>query len=144
MSLDNVKFCEIKGFSKCWFLNYNVSAFPTGLMNEQNEYVVYEFGSFRVDTLKRQLFRDGAPVQLTSKAFDTLAMLLAHDGATVLKAELMNAIWPETAVEENNLTQQISALRKALGERAGEQSFIVTVKCSGYCFAAQVGRLQSD
>lgn len=113
-------------------------------MSEQNEYVVYEFGSFRVDTLRRQLFRDGTPVQLTSKAFDTFAMLLAHHGATVLKADLMDTIWPETAVEENNLTQQISALRKALGERAGEHKFIVTVPGRGYCFVASVQQLNAE
>ena len=107
-------------------------------MNEQNEFVAYEFGSFRVDTLKRQLLRDGEPLPLTSKAFDTLAILLEHHGATIAKADLMNAVWGDTAVEENNLTQQVSALRKAFGERAGDHKFIVTVPGRGYCFVAPI------
>ena len=64
----------------------------------------------------RQLLRDGAPIQLTAKAFDTLVVLVANHGLTVIKDELMDAVWGDTAVEENNLTQQISALRKALGQ----------------------------
>src|SRR5690242_17884531 len=91
---------------------YNDSAFGNRHMDEQNGYQVYEFGSFRVDPLKRQLFSNGIPVQLTSKAFDTLAVLLKNRAATVSKNDLMNAVWGDTAVEENNLTQQISALRK--------------------------------
>lgn len=107
-------------------------------MNEQSESFLYEFDTFRVDALKRQLLRDGAPVQLTSKAFETLLMLVRHRGATVSKDDLMNSIWSDTAVEENNLTQQISTLRKALGERVGEHRFIVTVPGRGYSFIAPV------
>jgi DNA-binding winged helix-turn-helix (wHTH) protein/TolB-like protein len=107
-------------------------------MNEQKMQVAYEFGSFRVDTLKRQLFRDGVPLPLTSKAFETLAILLANHGATVAKPDLMNSVWGDTAVEENNLTQQISALRKAFGERASDHKFIVTVPGRGYCFVAPI------
>jgi DNA-binding winged helix-turn-helix (wHTH) protein/TolB-like protein len=107
-------------------------------MDEQNGYVLYEFGPFRVDRLRRRLFREGAPVQLASKAFETLAVLLDNRGTTVSKFDLMNLVWGETAVEENNLTQQISTLRKALGERAGEHKFIVTVPGQGYCFVAAV------
>ena len=110
-------------------------------MNEQNECHGYEFGPFRVDTVTRQLFRDGVSLQLTSKAFDTLAVLLANQGATVLKNDLMNAVWDDTAVEENNLTQQISALRKVLGEGAREHKYIVTVNGRGYSFVAPVRQI---
>lgn len=105
-------------------------------MHEPNENVVYEFDGFRVDTTRRILLRDGVPVQLTAKAFDTLLFLIRNQGDTVTKAELMNAIWRDAAVEENNLTQQISALRRALGERPNDHRFIVTVPGRGYCFVA--------
>src|SRR4051794_15254208 len=113
-------------------------------MNEQNGFVAYEFGDFRADILKRQLRRDGVALQLTAKAFDTLAALIANHGVTLTKTELMNSVWGETAVEENNLTQQISTLRRALGERAGDHKFIVTVPGSGYCFVAPVRGIRAD
>jgi hypothetical protein len=66
---------------------------------------IYEFGDFRLDRGRRLLLRrDGAPVPLASKAFDTLAYLVEHPGTILDKDELMQAIWPDTAVEENNLT----------------------------------------
>ena len=101
-------------------------------MHEQIENAVYEFNGFRVDALRRQLFRDGVPVPLTSKSFDTLLFLIRNSGSTVTKTELMNAVWSDSAVEENNLTQQISALRRALGERPRDHRFIVTVPGRGY------------
>jgi len=104
---------------------------------------VYEFGEFRVELRKRQLFRNGQAVQLTAKAFDTLAALITDRGEIVSKFTLMETVWPETAVEENNLTQQISALRKAFGERAGDHKFIVTVPGRGYCFVAEVSESNS-
>jgi DNA-binding winged helix-turn-helix (wHTH) protein len=107
-------------------------------MDEQSEYIVYEFGSFRADVLKRRLYVDGKPLPLTPKAFDTLLMLIRHRGAVVSKTDLINSIWADTAVEENNLTQQISALRKALGESPGDHRFIVTVPSRGYSFIAPV------
>jgi serine/threonine-protein kinase len=113
-------------------------------MDEHNDRVSYEFGPFRVDRLKRQVFRDGAPVQLTSRAFDTLTALLENCGSTVSKADLMNTVWGETAVEENNLTQQISALRKVFGERAGDHRFIVTVPGRGYCFVAALREIPAE
>ena len=113
-------------------------------MNEPAGNIVYEFGDFRVDLRKRQLCKNEDQVALTAKAFDTLAALLAADGKTLSKAKLMDAVWPETAVEENNLTQQISALRKAVGERAGDHKFIVTVPGRGYCFVANVRKIESE
>ncbi len=107
-------------------------------MHEPNENVVYEFDGFRVDATRRQLIRDGLPVQVTAKAFDTLLFLIRNQGLTLTKAELMNAVWRDAAVEENNLTQQISALRRVLGERPNDHRFIVTVPGRGYCFVAAI------
>ena len=107
-------------------------------MREQNENIVYEFEDFKVDVLRRQLVRLGTALPLTSKSFDTLLFLIRHRGSTVSKSELMNAIWTDTAVEENNLTQQISALRRIFGERRDDHRFIVTVPGKGYTFVADV------
>lgn len=80
----------------------------------------------------------GKCVALTAKAFETLCVLIRHRSRTVSKRDLMDEVWGETAVEENNLTQQISALRKALGERPDDHRFIVTVPGRGYSFVATV------
>lgn len=98
----------------------------------------YDFESFRIDTSKRQLLRDGKVLPLTSKAFAALLVLVQRRGKTVTKEELMNAVWFDTAVEENNLTQQISTLRKALGEQARAPQFIITIPGQGYSFIAPV------
>ena len=82
---------------------------------------VYEFAGFRLDADKRLLLqRDGAAVGLTPKAYETLAYLVEHSGAVIEKEQMIRAIWPDTAVEENNLTQNISLLRRVLGEGRGE------------------------
>jgi DNA-binding winged helix-turn-helix (wHTH) protein len=80
----------------------------------------YEFDRFRLDTVKRVLLREGEPVPLTPKAFDTLLALVQNSGRVLEKDELMQTLWPDTIVEKNNLTQNISALRKALGESPTE------------------------
>jgi eukaryotic-like serine/threonine-protein kinase len=98
----------------------------------------YEFGPFRVDTVKRRLLREGQPVPLTPKAFDTLIVLLEHRGQALEKDVLIEAVWPETAVEENNLTQNIYALRKALGDSHNESRYILTLPGWGYRFVADV------
>jgi DNA-binding winged helix-turn-helix (wHTH) protein/TolB-like protein len=100
--------------------------------------VVYEFAGFCVDTVRRRLLCGGAPISVTSKAFDTLLLLIERRGTTVTKSELMNSVWPDAVVEENNLTQQISTLRRVLGERPNDHRFIVTVPGRGYCFVAEV------
>jgi len=112
-------------------------------MPEHDDSVMYQFGGFSVDGVRRRLLREGAPVQVTSKALDTLLYLIEHSGETVTKAELMNAVWHDTAVEENNLTQQISALRRIFGERPNDHRFIVTVPGRGYCFVAEIERQKS-
>src|SRR5258708_17869784 len=98
----------------------------------------YEFGAFCVDGRKRLLARDGTPVALTPKAFDTLLHLVQHSGTALGKEEMMRAIWPDTAVEENNLNQNISILRRALGDGRRERRYIATVPGRGYQFVAEV------
>lgn len=112
-------------------------------MSQQSERL-YEFGPFRVHAVKRVLLRDGEVVPLTSKVFETLLMLVEHSGEILEKDEMMSALWRDTIVEENNLTQHISTLRKALGERANEHRFVVTVPGRGYSFVAQVKELRED
>lgn len=106
-------------------------------MHHQSE-SIYEFGAFRVDSLKRVLLREGEMVALTSKSLDALLVLVQNRGLVVSKDDLMKTLWPDTIVEENNLTQQIAMLRKALGERAKEHRYIVTVPGRGYSFVAEV------
>jgi DNA-binding winged helix-turn-helix (wHTH) protein/TolB-like protein/tetratricopeptide (TPR) repeat protein len=97
-----------------------------------------DFGPFRVDTAKGVLLRAGQPVALSPKAFDTLLRLLEEPGQVVTKAELMESVWPDAIVEENNLTQSVSALRKALGDANGEPQIVLTVPKRGYRFVAEV------
>lgn len=100
---------------------------------------VYEFSGFCLDADRRVLLdRGGAPVALTPKAYETLAYLVEHSGAVLNKEQIIRAIWLDTAVEENNLTQNISLLRRVLGEKRGEHRFIVTVPGRGYHFVAPV------
>jgi TolB-like protein/DNA-binding winged helix-turn-helix (wHTH) protein/tetratricopeptide (TPR) repeat protein len=91
---------------------------------------IYTFGPFRIDFDQRLLFRAGDSVPLTPKAFDTLAVLVERQGRVVEKAELLKLVWPDTFVEENNLTQNISSLRKAFGD----QDYIETIPRRGYRF----------
>jgi DNA-binding winged helix-turn-helix (wHTH) protein/Flp pilus assembly protein TadD len=97
----------------------------------------YEFGDFRIEAGKR-LLRNGDPVPLTPKVFDTLLHLVEHNGRILEKEELMRAVWPDTVVEENNLNQNISTLRRALGEAHGEHRYIATIPGKGYRFIATV------
>ncbi len=99
---------------------------------------IYEFGEFRLDASRRMLFRGGATVPLTPKVFDTLLHLVRHQGEVIGKEELLQAVWPDTAVEENNLNQNISALRRIFGESRGEHRYIGTVPGKGYHFIPTV------
>ena len=78
---------------------------------------VYEFGAFRLEVGERRLLCDGRPVPLTAKVFDTLRVLVEHAGRLLTKDELMQSIWPDSVVEENNLNHNVSVLRRALGEQ---------------------------
>jgi TolB-like protein/Tfp pilus assembly protein PilF len=102
---------------------------------------IYEFDDFRVDPRRRLLLGgEGRPLPLTPKAFDTLVYLVQHTDVVLGKEMLMRAIWADTAVEENNLNQCISVLRRALGEKRGEHRYIVTVPGRGYRFVAPVNK----
>jgi DNA-binding winged helix-turn-helix (wHTH) protein/tetratricopeptide (TPR) repeat protein len=105
---------------------------------------LYCFHPFRLDPLRRLLSVDGRTIPVSSKAFETLLVLLKNGGRVVTKSELLAAVWPDTVVEENNLTQSVSALRKALGEPRREHRYIVTVTGRGYCFVAPVVRIPRD
>lgn len=98
----------------------------------------YEFGHFRVDPSLRLLLRDGQPVPLQPKAFETLLVLIENNEKTVLKNDLMKALWPDSFVEESNLSQNVFVLRKALGDNGNESRYIVTLPGKGYRFAAKV------
>jgi DNA-binding winged helix-turn-helix (wHTH) protein len=109
-------------------------------MAESVQRVTYDFGSFQVDPAQRLLRSrtKGEPLPLTAKAFDTLLCLVEHPGELIDKATLVKAIWPRVVVEENNFNQNVSALRRVLGERVGEHRFIVTEAGRGYRFVADV------
>src|ERR1700730_13085487 len=96
---------------------------------------VLEFGRFRVLLRQRQLVADGVPIELGTRAFDLLLVLLEADGSLVTKDELLSCVWPGIVVAEENLKVQISALRKALGE---DRDFIRTEFGRGYRFPATV------
>jgi DNA-binding winged helix-turn-helix (wHTH) protein/pimeloyl-ACP methyl ester carboxylesterase len=98
----------------------------------------YRFGPFHLDVRERRLWRGGDVIPLRLKVFDTLRVLVENAGRLVTKQELLDTVWPETAVEENNLNHTVSALRKALGDRATGQHYIETVPRVGYRFAAPV------
>ena len=102
---------------------------------------LYEFGPFQVDRDERLLFRDGNRIALTPKAFDTLIILIERQGHIVEKDELMNLVWPDTAVEENNLMQNVHSIRKALGENSQDQKYIETLPRRGYRFIAEVRKI---
>jgi TolB-like protein/DNA-binding winged helix-turn-helix (wHTH) protein/Tfp pilus assembly protein PilF len=99
---------------------------------------IYEFGPFRVDAVRRVLIREGNELRLPAKAFEILLTLLEEKGRLVDKDELMRRVWPDAVVEENNLTVNMSALRKALGESPRDHRYLVTVSGRGYKFVADV------
>jgi DNA-binding winged helix-turn-helix (wHTH) protein len=105
---------------------------------------LYEFGPFQLDPAKRVLLRDNQPVPLQLKAFETLLVLVRNGEQVVLKEDLMQAVWPDTFVEEGNLTQNIFVLRKTLGVRNGDQRYIDTIPGRGYRFAAKVRTVQEE
>ena len=99
----------------------------------------YRFDGFQLDPRTRELrAADGNLITLTAKAFDTLHYLVAHRDRVVGKDELLAAVWPGRVVEENNLTQAVSALRRTLGTGAGDHRYVITVPGRGYRFVAEV------
>ena len=106
---------------------------------------LYEFSRYRLDVAERVLTRNGKRVALADKAFDTLCVLVRNQGRLVGKDELMNAVWPDSVVEENNLDQKISALRRVLGEKGlDKEKFIETVRGHGYRFLPEVRKVERN
>jgi DNA-binding winged helix-turn-helix (wHTH) protein len=99
---------------------------------------LYRFGQFVLDTQKRTLSRADSPVSLTPRAFDVLLFLVRNPNRLVTKEELLQAVWGDAFVEEGNLTQYISHLRKALGDNSEDTRLIVTIARKGYQFTADV------
>jgi DNA-binding winged helix-turn-helix (wHTH) protein/Tfp pilus assembly protein PilF len=99
---------------------------------------LYEFDQFRLDLDEKALWKEGAAVPITPKAFDTLAILVERGGRLVEKDELMKRLWPDSFVEENSLSQNIYLVRKALGEESRGTRYIETVPRRGYRFTAPV------
>src|SRR5580704_3022053 len=98
---------------------------------------IRKFGPFELDLEERLLLRAGELVPLTPKAFDTLVVLTEREGRVVDKTELLKLVWPDSFVEENNLTQHISYLRKALGN----ENYIETIPRRGYRFLAGAAKI---
>src|SRR5271155_4783230 len=111
---------------------------------------LYEFGPFRLDRGKHLLLRDRKPLKMPPKAFDILVLLVEKRGTLMTKSELLNAVWPDTFVEENNLTQYVSMLRKTLSDSAegqkdeqkDDQKYIQTVPKLGYRFVPDVREIE--
>src|SRR5271165_2166027 len=112
-------------------------------MFKQPRYL-FEFGRFRLDPTERSLFQDGAAVPLSPRLFDTLMALVENRGHVVEKNDLMQKVWNDVAVEENNLTQSISALRKILGDNLDAPKFIETIPKRGYRFVAPVKEVSEE
>ncbi len=104
----------------------------------------YEFANFRLDLSEKVLLRDGKRVSLTPKVFDTLKILTENAGQLLEKDVLMQKIWQDRFVEENNLTFNIKMLRKALGDNAAKPRFIETVPKRGYRFVAEVREITKE
>src|SRR5215467_1725230 len=105
---------------------------------------LYQFGPFRLEVARRRLVRNDEILPLNSKAFETLLVLIRNHDRVMVKDELMQAVWPDSFVEEVNLAQNISALRKLLGEAPGENRYIATIPGRGYRFVADVELVPAD
>jgi len=106
--------------------------------SDQRSTELYEFGPFRVDSDREVLLREGQPVPLTPKTFQILLVLVRHSKEVVTKDDLMQMVWPNTFVEEANLSRNIFMLRKALGETPQDHRYILTVPGRGYRLSADV------
>jgi DNA-binding winged helix-turn-helix (wHTH) protein len=101
----------------------------------------YRFGPFALDPASRSLLRDEQPVAITTKVFETLVILVENRGRVVTKDELLSTLWPDTTVEEANLAQNISTLRRALDDKPKEHRYIATIPGRGYSFVAVVSEI---
>src|SRR6185295_3527347 len=102
---------------------------------------LYQFGPYTVDGRERVLMRQGRPIPLAPKILETLLVLIRHSGHIVEKEQLMSEVWPATYVEEANLTQNISILRKVLSDGNNGSSYIETVPRRGYRFVVAVRKI---
>ena len=112
---------------------------PTPMSRQTKHF--YAFGPFRLDSERRVLVRDGAPVSLAPKLAETLLLLVENAGHLVDKDDLMKQVWPDAFVEEGNLNKNIFVLRKVLGEWDGGREYIDTVPKRGYRFVAPVSEV---
>src|SRR5215213_8361547 len=99
---------------------------------------IHQFNEFAIDTEQKVLLRGGKAIPLAPKVFETLLALVENHGRIVLKEELMKRLWPDTFVEESNLTFNIQQLRKALGDNARKPVYIETIPRRGYRFIAAI------
>jgi len=99
---------------------------------------IFQFGEFQVDVLARTLRRQDQIVTLNRRAFDVLLYLVQNPGKALTRDELLKNVWPDTFVDENSLAQSISVLRRALEEKPGDNSYIVTLPGRGYQFISPV------
>jgi DNA-binding winged helix-turn-helix (wHTH) protein len=101
--------------------------------------IIYVFDGFRLDVARRRLCSSGGVVvPLSARAMDALHLLVANAGQVLEKRRLMEAVWPTAVVEDNNLNQCILTIRRALGESAGTNRYVMTVPGRGYCFVCPV------
>src|SRR5580698_1680707 len=105
---------------------------------------IYQFGEFRIESLARTLRREEELVTLNRRAFDVLLYFVQNPGRVLTRDELLKNVWPDTFVDENSLAQSISVLRRALEEKPGDNSFIVTLPGRGYQFVSQVQVVGSE
>jgi Tol biopolymer transport system component/DNA-binding winged helix-turn-helix (wHTH) protein len=122
----------------CYFMPGHRTA-----VNESAPFV-YEFGPFRLNLQEQLLSREGEAVPLTPKVFDVLVVLVKSHGQVVRKDQLMQSVWPDSFVEESNLTQNISVLRHVLGERSNHKKYIETLPKRGYRFVVPVREVRTE
>src|SRR5690242_18557731 len=105
----------------------------------ENQRVIYEFGKFVLDPFENTLLTSGQPIRLPAKEFEMLRLLVENNGRVVTKDEMMEKIWPDTFVEDNNLAKYVSRLRRLLS--SGDEITIETLPKQGYRFSANVSEL---
>src|SRR5208282_275192 len=105
---------------------------------------IFQFGEFQIDALARVLRREDEVLALNRRAFDVLLYLVQNSGRILTRDELVKNVWPDTFVDENSLAQSISVLRRALGEKPGENSYIVTLPGRGYQFVSPVTAVAAE
>src|SRR5262245_14233665 len=134
--------CETAGK---WPRNFPTRSWkiPGEVMSQQTN-GIYDFGSFRLDAQERLLQRDGVTISLTPKAFDLLLALVERHGRLVDKEELFQTVWPDTIVEESNLSSNIALIRKALDDGTNGERYIETVPKRGYRFVASVNKVEYE